>query len=268
MNNLKYHIAIVVLAIACSWLAVKYFDKSNQAAKLSTDKEKVKQKIQTEAKEIARAVDKNGMEKVIYDVSANVITHDQLPKLSGEKNIIDTTAEALDIRTKQLNSVIAINAKIIAENLQLKQQLDAGKRPYYTYNANGLKLKFTPPLNPADSNSFARADFTGKVGLTAAQYWKRKWFLGKDKNQLSITSNSPFFSVDSVKYIGFKQLQRRSILEVQARAQTIPKLGLYGIGPSAKINIGDFEIQGSRLYYPNSNRWMWSIDGSFSLAKF
>jgi len=268
MKNLKYHAVIVVLAIACSWLAVKYFDKSRQAEKLTTDKEKVTKKIQTEAKEIARAVDKNGMERVIYDVSANVITHAQEAESTGKKDIIDTTADALDIRTKQLNSVIAINAKISAENLQLKQQLDASNRPFYTYNANGLALKFRPPLNPADSNSFAMADFTGKVGLTAAQYWKRKWFLGKDHNHLSITSNSPFFSVDSVQYVGFKQVQRRSIFEVQARAQSIPKLGLYGFGPSARISIGGFEIQGGRLYYPNTNQWLWTVDGSLSLARF
>lgn len=268
MNNLKYHIVIIVLAITCSWLAVKYFSLPKEGAKLSPEKEKKKQQIQTEAKEIARAVDKNGIERVINDISANVIPHDQLENLTGNKEIVDTTAKQLNIRTKQLNSVTAINAKISAENLQLKQQLDAGKRPYYTYNANGLRLRFTPPLNPADSNSIATADFTGKLGITAAQYWKRKWFLGEDHNYLSITSNSKFFSVDSVKYVGFKQIQRRSILEVQARAQTIPKLGLYGFGPSARINIGAFEVQGSRLYYPNTNQWMWTIDGSLSIARF
>ncbi len=268
MKNIKLYVVIGLLAIGCAILAVKVIHQ--QATLTDKDKQaaKVTKAIVTEAKEIARKVDEKGIEQVLYDVTGNKATIDQVQSNQATKGIIDTTAMALDIRTKQLKEILVVKGVLEAENLKLRRQLDANNRPFYTYQGQGLNLKFTPPYNDLDTADQGTADFNANVSIKATQYWKRNWFLGSKKSILAVSSNSPLYKINGADFVEFEQQQPMFGLRIQAGANYNPQTGSIGFGPAARIDIGRLSLQGNYTYYPESERWRPSINANYDLVRF
>jgi|GEM_PF-4515631 len=264
MNNLKFYLIIGVLSIGLTSALVAYFEEHNQVTAFKSTNQEVKKQILTQAKEVSRAVNAKGIENVIMDVTNNHAPSKVAADNTDIKDIVDTAAMALDIQTRQLKEVTVIKARLEAENLQLKAQLDSNQHLYYTYNQNGLDLKLTPPY---DSSTYATADFLGTFNLTAAQGYKKKWFLGKQKTLLSITSDNPYFKVDKVNYIGFDKDPPNFNLELQA-SSSFTKLTGAGIGPGIKLEIGRFDLHGDYQYYQQTKNWMYGANATFRLVKF
>ena len=253
--------------MGCAALARFALRSHADAQRLQSAKEAQVKAVQKEAKEISRKVDEKGIEQVIYDVTGHKTTPEKALSNAATKGIIDTTAMALDIRTKQLQQVTVIKAALEAENLQLRKQIDANQRPFYTYHGNGLDLKFTP-ANEADSTSVATADFKANVQIKATQYWKRDWFLGRKKSLLAITSNNPMFKINGADYVEFEQKQPTFGLRIQANSSYNFETGELGYGPAARFDVGRFSFQGRLTKFPNSSSWVKSINASYDLIRF
>jgi len=267
MKNIKLYIVIGLLSVGVVLLVRQCI---NQHAKI-TAKEKqdarVVKAIVTEAKEIARKVDEKGIETVIYDVTGNRAKIAQIESNDATKGIIDTTAMALDIRTKQLKQILVVNSTLEAENLRLKRQVDANNRPYYTYKGNGLDLRFTP-ADALDSNSVATADFSANVKIKATQYWKRSWFLGANKSILAVSSDNPMFKVNGADYVEFEQKQPGFGLRLQANGSYNVTTGELSYGPALRVDLGRLSIQGRYSRFPSNERWVPSINASYDLLRF
>ncbi len=269
MKNWKFYLAIIALAALATWLAVKYFQLDGEVKDLKSQKEKQVKAIIKKAKEIDRKVNENGIEQVLFDVTGNKASPAQVKANEGINGLIDTTAMALDITTKQLKQILVINSTLEAENLKLKRKLDAQNRPYYTYSGNGLNLKFTPPYNVLDTNDQGTADFNANVKIKADQYWKRDWFLGRKKSILAVTSDMPkFFKINGADFVEFEQKQPFFGLRIQAGANYNPQTGSIGFGPAARIDAGRFSFQGNYTWYPESERWRPSINANYDIIRF
>jgi hypothetical protein len=266
MRNLKYIVGFLAL-IAFAFLLYKYITNSRKLADKEQKEHRVATQIVKEAKEIKRAVDAKGIESVLFDITGNKGTVDEIMSNDGTKGIIDTTAMALDIRTKQLKEVLVIKSTLEANNLKLRQQLDSSKRVYYTYNGNGLKLRFTPP-NLLDSNSVATADFTADVKIKATQYWKRTWFLGAKKSILAVTSDNPMFKINGADYVEFEQKQPALGLRLQANSSYNFNTREFGYGPAARLDVGRFSIQGRLTKFPSNPGLSPSVNASYDLIRF
>jgi len=251
MKNLKYYLIIAALAIGLICMAVGWFKEHQVASTLQEKNQKVEKKILTEAKEIARAVKANGVESVILDITGNHTPVENVDK-TDIPDIVDTAALALDIRTKQLKEVTVIAAQYKAEKLQLIAERDSLKNLFYTYNGNGLDLKFTPPnaLSPV-----ATADFMGRFGITIAKGNKSKWFTPwKNRELMSVTSDSRYFTVDHVNYIGFD----KKVLPFHAEIQTVSTYNQFtgvAAGPGVKIQLGRFNASANYQYYDKFKQW-------------
>lgn len=265
MKNIKHYIIYAVLLAGVVFLCLKLFKTKDELAEIQKARASVVAQVQTEAKEIARKVNEKGVETVLYDITGNKVTAEQAASTVGTKGIIDTTAMALDIRTKQLKQVLVIKSTLEAENLQLKRKLDVSQRPYYTYTGNGLDLKFTPP-NEVDT--FARAEFTANVNIKATQYWKRNWFLGSKKSILAVTSDNPMFKINGADYIEVEQKQPTFGLRIQANTSYSFDSGLVGYGPAVRFDVGRFSFQGRYSKYPNDPKWKPSINASYDILRF
>lgn len=246
-------------------MIVKVFEYKSELSAVKKADSKVKAKIETEAKEIKRQVDEKGVETVLFEVTGNKVTPEQAESTKGSKGLIDTTALALDVKTKQLKQVLVIKSTLEAENLQLKRMLDAAKRPYYTYSGNGLDLKFTPP-NEVDT--IARAEFTANVNIKATQYWRRNWFLGAKKSILAVSSDNPLFKINGADYIEVEQKQPTFGLRVQASTSYNFETGSLGFGPAVRFDAGRFSFQGRYSKFPNDPKWKPSVNASYDLLRF
>lgn len=268
MKNLKFYLIITALSIGSTFAVIKCLEYRSDANKLKQEKQKQVKAIQTEAKEISRKVDEKGIEQVLFDITQNKATESQVRSSEATKGIIDTTAMALDIRTKQLQQVLIIKSTLEAENLKLRKQVDANNRPFYTYSGQGLDLKFTPPFNEMDTADQGTAEFKANVNIKATQYWKRNWFLGAKRSILSVSSNSPLFKINGADFVEFEQKQPLFGLRIQAGANYNPQTGSIGFGPAARIDMGRLSFQGNYTWYPESDRWRPSINANYDLIRF
>jgi hypothetical protein len=264
MRNARIIIEII-LVVAAGVLIYNYIKNTRELAEFKQSNKLVKSQVLKEAKEIARKVDDKGIETVIFDVTGHKAPVEVLSSNASTKGIIDTTAMALDIRTKQLKQILVVKSSLEAENLKLKQQLDPSHRPFYTYSGNGLELKFTPPN---DIDSVARADFKANLNITATQYWKRDWFLGAKKSILSVSSNNPMFKINGADFVEIEQKQPTFGLRIQANISYNADTKLFGYGPAARFDVGRFSFQGRYTKYPNDPKWKPSINASYDILRF
>jgi hypothetical protein len=269
MKNIKHHIAIILLTIGCVLLIVQCFKQRATLVQKENKDARVTKAIITEAKEIKRKVDEKGIETVLFDITGNKATVAQVQSNEATKGIIDTTAMALDIRTKQLKEILVVKGVLEAENLKLRRQVDANNRPYYTYKGNGLDLKFSPPYNELDTNDQGTADFRANVKIKATQYWKRNWFLGSKKSILAVTSDMPeFFKINGADYVEFEQKQPALGLRLQANGSYNIATGEITYGPALRVDLGRLSIQGRYSRFPSNSKWVPSINASYDLLRF
>lgn len=262
MKNVKFYLMIALLAAALISIGSKWYLDHQSLKILEAGKQEVAKQILTSAREINRVVKANGSETILLDITGN----HTLSKNSDQTDmpdIVDTAAMALDIRTRQLKEVTFIAAQYKAENLQLKAELDSGKHIYYTYNGNGLQLKFTPPY---DSLKNASADFIGTLGITLAQGYKKKWLFGKEKSLMSVTSDSPYFKISKVNYVGFDKSPQGFNIEGKWKASYNTIAG-GATGPALKATLGRFGIEGDYQYYPDHKKWSWGASTEFIIGK-
>ncbi len=265
MTSRRYNWITLALALGCVTLVIVLRDKSLQVAELKGAKEHIDGRIQKEAIEISRKVDSTGIETVIYDINHNKASPAQLAVNKKTKGIIDTTALALDLRTKQLKQILVIKSSLEAENLKLKQRLDASEMPYYTYDANGLKLKFTPP-NVIDS--VAHATFTANVQIKATQFWRRNWILGAKRSFLAISSDNPMFKINSADYLETEQKTNASGVKIQARSTFDSRSGMFSFGPAAQINLGRLSFTGHYGRNITEQKWHTHLSASYDVLNF
>jgi len=265
MKSIIRTIVEICLIAAVAFLGYKLIQSEKEKNSYKKEKQEVSQKIQTEAKEIARKVDEDGIETVLHNITGNKVG----PKkaASAGAKIIDTTAMALDIRTKQLKQIMSVNGTLAMENLQLKKQLNAANRPFYTYSGNGLDLRFTPPSG-IEADTIATADFTANVGITATQYWKRDWFLGSKKSILAVRPNSKNFKINGAEFVEVEQKQPTFGLRVQANTSYNFDTGEIGYGPAVRFDVGRFSFQGRYSKFPNNPKWKPSVNASYDILRF
>jgi hypothetical protein len=262
MKNLKYYLIIAALAIGLICLGIGWYKEHQTTVAFRKKEAKVKEQILTGAKEVARTIKENGTEALLLDITDN---HTSIKNVNDTDmpDIVDTAALALDIRTKQLKEVTVIAAQYKAQNIQLVTQLDSLKQKFYTYNGNGLDLKFTPPYTP---NGLATADFTGRFGITVAKGTKSK-FLSKDKELLSVTSDSKYFTVDHVNYIGFDKDPFPFHAEIQPVASYNQFTGLSS-GPGVKVQLGRLNISANYQYYDKFKQFGWGGTATYKIIGF
>lgn len=264
MKNTTNFLIMAALAISLICVGVGWFLEHRKTSAYQASTAKVKEEILTGAKEIARTVRANGTESLVLDITGN---HTLISKVDRTDipDIIDTAAMALDIRTKQLKEVTVLAAQYKAENLQLKAQLDSNKRIFYTFSGNGLDLKFKPPYGQ-DTN--ATADFTGRLGITLAKGNKAKWYAPwKNRSLLSVTSDSPFFTVDHVNYIGFDKSSTGFHAEIQPVASYSRFTGLSA-GPGVKVELGRFNLSANYQYYDRFKEFTFGGTATYKLIGF
>lgn len=265
MKNIRYKLIILTLALGWITLAIVLREKSTQIEELKNAKQTVDGRIQKEALEISRKVDSTGIETVIYDINHNQASLAQLATSTKTKDIIHTTALALDLRTKQLKQILVAKSTLEAENLKLKQQLDASEMPYYTYDAGGLKLKFTPP---SANDTVAHADLTANVQIKATQFWRRKWILGARRSFLAITSDNPMFKINSADYLEIEQKPAAFKVSFQASSTYDSRSGMFLFGPAAQVNLGRLSFRGHYGRNLMEQKWHTQLSASYDILNY
>lgn len=258
--NMK-NIAIFILSLGICIIGF-LFIKEKKINKISENRQnKIEKQIQVEAKEIAKKVDEKGIETIIYEVTKNKVPSNFDPtKLSDNsktKGLIDTTAMALDIRTKQLQEIRKINASLIADNLKLK-------------SINGKWIYESPNLNASfykkDNDTVYTADIRANVAITEARYHKSTFF-GK-KQYLGIKTTDSLFRINNVDYLEFEQIRPKFSIKGQATATYDLIDNSYGFGPAIKIEVGRLAFKAGNIYYPVLKTWKPQINATYNIFDF
>ncbi|WP_443945617.1 hypothetical protein ACJVDH_00465 [Pedobacter sp. AW1-32] len=267
MKNWKIYavISLLLFAVAAAGTALYFKHQFDNKELLNSG---VKKDIQTEASIIAREVDKNGLQHVTIEAAKNIVSVGDIDKVAISKGIMDTTALALGIQKRQIESLLSINATLKAENLKAKQIILTNGQVAFQYQDKFIKnLRYTPPAG-IDTMDHGNFDFAYNADLNIVQYWKRKWFLGAKKSYIDIYSNDKRTTVNGAQQLTVQQDQPDFGLRIQAAANYNPQTGAMGFGPAARIDLGRFSIQGNYTWYPQSDRWRPSVNANFDLIRF
>lgn len=266
MKNWKLYVLLGMLALVISGVLVALYYKAKYDNR-TVISESVTKQIQAEATIIARDVDKNGLQHVTIEAAKNIIPYNEVNKVAISKGIMDTTALAIGIQKKQIESLLQVNATLKAENLKATQIIAANGAKAYVYKDKFVNLKYTPPIS-IDSLDAGKFDFTYNADLNITQYWKREWFLASKKSYIDIYSNDKRTTINGVKQLTIKQKEPAFGLRIQAAANYNPQTGSMGVGPAARVDLGRLSIQGNYTWYPESDRWRPSINANVDLIRF
>lgn len=141
---------------------------------------------------------RNGQAKVImryvHDSIEHVVIKEAAAHTLAEKNTavgagyLDTLSKAIKIASNRIDQVTQINARLEAENLQLKKSATLNQ---YTYQDKWLNISYNPDSNLVGLNY--------NVSLNTARYWKRPWLLGAKEYYLDIFSEDSRVKINSAK---------------------------------------------------------------------
>lgn len=212
--------------------------------------------------------DSEGVKHSVFPNGLNTISKNDLKNPDRPKNLFDSTAAKMNIAATELLSVTKISTARKDSLLKAQKVIDVlTKRLAFVYSDKFVSLKYTPP-EMADTLAAGTFDFAYNADLTLAQYQKRKWFLGRNRSYIDISSSDPRTTIRGLKQLTIEQETPQFGLRIQGSANYNPQTNTFGIGPAVRVDLGRFSIQGNYIYYPESGRWRPGIIGNYDLIRF
>ncbi len=219
-------------------------------------------RISIKAEEIAREVDKEGAEHVIYKEAEPILK--MIEVHVEDKKRVDSLLSLANIKENQVKYISTAYAKVSQENIQLKRVLNtATQDTIYQYRDKWLDLSFE-----RKDSALAIGSFKYNFDFNTVSYHKRNWFLGAKKSYTDIWSSDPRVKIRGYDKITIKQDDPQYGLRVQANAVWNPETSSIGYGPGLRVDINRFSIQGKYSYYPKLKEWRPMISGNFDLIRF
>lgn len=185
---------------------------------------------------------------------------------------IDSVAKALDIKPKQVESVMVIPTETQAKEVAfLQKKIDSLQRVTYYYKDKYLQLSIKSG-NPTDTTDKGSFDFKYDADLTISQYWKRKKFLGirlgSKQSYTDISSNDPRTTIRGLKKYTVLQKQPSFGLRIQAIQNYSFISNSANTGIRATFDLKHLSFTGGYYYNWDLRQWRPSISLGYDLIRF
>lgn len=255
---MKNYIIFALIAI----VAILAFREWRHSNKDPLEAATPKSSISIKADEVARKVDEQGAEHVVFSEAEPIL---KLIEVRVEdKKRVDSLLSLAGVKENQVKSISTAYAKVSQENIQLKRVLNAATQDtVYQYRDKWLDLSFE-----RKDSALAIGSFRYNFDFNTIEYKKRDWFLGKKKSYTEIWSSDPRVTIRGLEKVTIRQDEPEYGLRVQANTIWNPETGSMGYGPGIRIDINRFSIQGKYTYYPRSDTWRPMVSGNFDLIRF
>lgn len=216
-------------------------------------------------------------ERTYKDDSGHIHTVAKNPTLTKEavKNLIpfmDSVAEALDIKPKQIESITVVPTEMQAKEVAfLQKKIDSLKRQTYYYKDKYLQLAVRTG-NDADTLDKGAFDFKYDADLTITQYAKRKKFLGlglgAKQSYIDISSTDPRTTIMGVKKYTVMQKHPDWGLRIQAIQNYSFISNSANTGIRATFDLKHLSFTGGYYYNWNINQWRPSLSVGYDIIRF
>ncbi|WP_129714674.1 hypothetical protein [Pedobacter sp. SYP-B3415] len=271
MKKALTYLGWIVLAVAIGYNIYQWFAiqaNEREIAAFKAKENKIHKQIDTEATLIKKQVSASGQISE-YDIDGKTVPPGK-PVFKGKKNIIDTSAMALEIKENQVKSLTQLNAQLTADNLKLSATVDEKNRQIKYYKDPHLAFTIYPPVNPADTSDHGLADVSGKFGLTATQFWRRSGLfgLGKKRDRLGFITDDPRFTISDVHYIGFDQPENAISLSVHAGAGYDIDQRTFNAFPGLRLKVGRMTFDANYKYHFETKRFTKQVSGQYNFKLF
>lgn len=238
-------IIIGVALLFVGWYAATLLNIAKEKIKPSPIAEVIKKQYQTEAAQIKKDVDQNGLQHTIYKMVKEI---DQSAVDAVRADLLDTT-EKLNITREQLKQVMVVNTNLTikAQNLERKVSQLATT---YSHSDDHFRLSVNVPIDTLQAPTF---DAGYDADLITTQYSKTRWLFWQDP-YIDIYSNDPRFTIKGARTLTIKP--------------KFPVIGFSGnavasynefTGPSAgagiSVRLEKITLNGGYQYYPDHKRW-------------
>jgi len=222
--------------------------------------------IQISATILNRKISKEGLERVTIAEAENILPRGFLNNDEVRPGIVDSTASALNINKKQVESITVINMGLTAENLVLKKSIDSLKRVYYTYNDNYLAVKF----KLADTiDTVPTFNYKYNAKLNYVQYWKKKFpIIGAKRSYIDIWSDDKRNTINGVDRLKIEQREPQFGLRLQLRSIYVINSQKFFVGPGASFDFKRYNIIGYSYYNVTDRNWFQAVGVNYDLIRF
>lgn len=249
-NIIPYLLLLCVLGLYVKELLFKY--------KKENVKELPRTTVSIEAEEVARQVDSQGAEHVIYREAEPII---KLIELKVEdKAKVDSLLKLANVKDKQLKELKTTVATISEQNIELRKTVK-GIDTIYEYHDKYLDLSFN-----RKSDDIVLGSFGYNLVLNDLHYWKRDWFLGKKKGYIEIWSPDSRVRINGMDRVAIKQ--KTPTFKAGVGALSTYSNDSWGYGGGLRVDANRLSITGGYMYYPMSEKWKPSISAWYNVVGF
>ncbi len=193
---------------------------------------------------------------------------------SAEKLVpfIDSVAQALSIKPKQLESILVVPQQTEAAKIAfLQRKVDSLSQLSYYFKDKYLELAVKGG-NPLDSSDKGTFDFKYNADLSIMQYWKRRKVLGigigARQSYTDISSKDPRTSIMGVRKYTVAQRQPGWGLRIQATQNYSFISNTANTGIGARFDLKHMSIYGAYYYNWKMGEWRPVVSASYDLLRF
>lgn len=219
LNRFKFPITLVLLFLLAGWCYALIQKNSSLKTALKTAPEVYSDKPNTG---VEKYFDRDSVLHVVY--KDRIITPEQV-KHSGVPKLVDSVAQIMDIKAKEISEVMAINSTLAGRVKALKVENDSLKRKTYEFRTKYLQAVFT--------ENDSTLDYTYNSDITIVKHEKKTGFLGLGPTEYVTDISSP----DS-------QMTFNGLKQYTIKTQENPKR--VGLG----LQIGGGYIPALHQFYP------------------
>jgi hypothetical protein len=257
MKKLIFWLLMAVIGL-CGY--VYYLHTRSPEVKPNPIEAAAKKNIQTEAKLIAKEVDKNGLQHTIFKI-VKEIDQDAVDKVSAD--LLDTI-DALNIARDKIRQVTVVNTSLTIHNQTLEKKV-SDMATTYSHRDKFFNLSVSVPRDTTQPPTF-NAGYD--ADLITAQFNKRNFpFFGRNDTYMNIYSNDPRFTIRGARTLSVKQDAPTFGFEARAKAAFNNFTG-PSAGPGIKIKAGRFDFEGDYSYYSSQKDWTWGVGAAYRIGGF
>lgn len=257
INKIFIGVLLVTIASLGCYIYFTTSKPANSAVPFSK-----KTEVVTEAKLLARKVDKKGLKHIIVEETNNVLPANLIDQ--GYSNeFVDSLLSETDIQKKEIIALTRLNQSFEADNLKAVKVISTLREKVWEYKDTNLSMSFK--TDSIDNGEFG---YSFNQDLDIREYSKRKWFLGKEHQMMDISSTSKFSTINKVNKLTIEKKQDPFDVTASGKALYIPKSGRYGLGSQLRIRYKDLTLTSSNLYFPNNNKWINVYGAEYRILKF
>jgi len=266
LNKIIYYIIPILLVCLFGFWVYSYLNPNTKPLTQKKVSEFQKNLIDVKATINKRVVDKDGYSHAVADATKQILSKEQFISGIGYDSIWrDSMINALNIEKSKVISLTQIVQTVSGEKLQAVAVIDSMNKRKFEYQDKNFYVSYSPSTDSTKAGMFAYK-YNQKLNMIA--YNDKRWFLGRDKYIMDISTDDPNATINGVNTIRVAQPVKSFGAVLTGKTVFFPQSGRIAVGSQIRLRYKSLTLTGAEYYFPSTKKLIPAIGLEYDFLNY